>query len=326
MINHTNERAMFYGKKDVFAYRTYLKPLSGIRKIPESDFAGRNNIIFGINVSVSVGGEELLPSFAEGDNSKVVATDSMKNFIQRHLGSYDGSTIEGFVSYVSKSFLERYPHFESIQMTGREVPFKSVKAITEQGLKESPLVFDHSRNECAEASVAMKRYGETIEMRDQKSGITGLQLIKVKGNSFVGFVRDEYTTLPEDGNRPLFIYLNIYWRYADAEQAYGEDPNLYAAAEQIKDIAASVFHELETASIQHLIYKIGCRILHRFPQLKDITFESQNRTWETVVEDIEGSEGKVYTEPRPPYGFQVFTVTQEDALQDIDSLEEQISK
>ncbi|WP_170287654.1 factor-independent urate hydroxylase [Aquibacillus halophilus] len=308
----TNERTMNYGKQDVFAYRTYMKPLTGVRQIPESDFSGNENVVFGLNVSVSVGGKQFLSSFTEGDNSLVVATDSMKNFIQWHLGSYKGSTTEGFLAYVAKAFLERYPHFETVEMTGEEVSFEPATTVTDNGLKPSNIVFKHSRNERAQASTKFARQGQDVELISQSSSLLDLQLIKVEGNSFVGYIRDEYTTLPEDSNRPLFIYLNIHWQYQDVHEAYADDPKTYVAAEQIKDIASSVFHELTTPSIQNLIYKIGYRILERFPQLKDVTFESQNRTWETVVEEIPNSKGKVYTEPRPPFGFQVFTVTKED--------------
>ncbi|MDQ7862430.1 hypothetical protein RCO48_19750 [Peribacillus frigoritolerans] len=89
----------------------------------------------------------------------------------------------------------------------------------------------------------------------------------------------------------------------------------YVAAEQICDIANTVFHELNNRSIQQLIYHIGIRILERFPQLANVQFKTNNRTWETVVETIPNSEGSVYQEPRPPFGFQGFVVTQEDVKQ-----------
>ena len=50
----------------------------------------------------------------------------------------------------------------------------------------------------------------------------------------------------------------------------------------------------------------------RFPQLKEIRFESNNRTWETILEQASAGEGKVFTEPRPPYGFQGFSMTKRD--------------
>jgi len=306
------ERFVSYGKGDVFAYRTFLKPLIGVKQIPESHFTERNNVVFGVNVKVEVGGEKLLPSFTEGDNSLVVATDSMKNFVQRHLGSYEGSTIEGFIQYVGEEFLKKYEHIDIIKLIGEEVPFETSTRLSVNGVVESDLVFKHSRNEKAVAQIEMVRTQSGVEVVEQNSGILDLQLIKVRGNSFVGFIRDEYTTLPDDSNRPLFIYLNIGWEYEDLEDSTGVVPNLYVCAEQIKDIAASVFHELETPSIQYLIYLIGCRVLERFPQLKEVNFQSQNHTWDLVVEEIPNSEGKVYTEPRPPYGFQRFSVTKED--------------
>ncbi|WP_026286156.1 factor-independent urate hydroxylase [Salsuginibacillus kocurii] len=308
-------RMLSYGKADVFAYRTFLTPLSGVKQIPESSFSGRDNTVFGFNASIEIGGPAFLSSFTEGDNSLVVATDSMKNFIQWHLGSFEGTTLEGFVSYASEAFLQKYNHVEMIELSSTEVPFNATTTVKDGELAISDLVFNRSRNEEAYASIQLQKTAGGTQIVEQKSGLLNLQLVKVKDNSFTGFIRDEYTTLPEDGNRPLFIYLNLDWRYQDPAQALGDDPSTYVAAEQVRDIATSIFHEMETPSIQALIYEIGCRVLERFPQLTDISFESQNRTWDAVVENIPGSEGKVYTEPRLPYGFQRFQVTQEDVTQ-----------
>ncbi len=308
----SESRLMTYGKGDVFAYRTFMPPLTGLQQIPESTFEGKSNTVFGVNASIEIGGKAFLPSFAEGDNSLVVATDSMKNFIQRHLADYEGSTLEGFLDYTARRFLEKYTHVDTIKMTGVEIPFESAVGIKNGESSSSDLVFKRSRNEQARSTVSLERINEKMEVTGHSSEITDLQLVKVKGNSFVGFIRDEYTTLPEDGNRPLFIYLNIGWTYENQQDSLGTNPLNYVAAEQVKDIASTVFDEIESPSIQYLIYLIGCRVLERFPQLKEVTFQSQNRTWDVVVEDIPGSEGKVYTEPRLPYGFQRFSVTKDD--------------
>lgn len=312
MGNTGNERTMYYGKGDVFVYRTYSNPLTGVTEIPESTFTGKKNIIFGMNIQVAIGGEQLLTSFTEGDNTLVVATDSMKNFIQRHAAKYTGATLEGFLQFVTEQFLQTYSHINVVKLTGKEVPFEQVHVLVDSKLIPSDLVFRHSRNECTTATIELVRTKTGSKVITQQSGIADLQLIKVKGNSFAGFVQDEYTTLPETYNRPLFIYLNINWTYKDKADAKGTNPTRYVSAEQVRDIANTVFHHLETRSIQHLIYEIGCQVLRRFPQLTEVQFESQNRTWETVVEEAENGIGKVYTEPRPPYGFQVFTVKTED--------------
>jgi urate oxidase / 2-oxo-4-hydroxy-4-carboxy-5-ureidoimidazoline decarboxylase len=307
------QRTMSYGKADVWVYRTYSTPLTGVRAIPESTFSGRRNIIFGVNVKVAVEGEKFFSSFKEGDNTLVVATDSMKNFILKHAGDYQGSTLEGFLEYVGSRFLETYSQMTTIKIEGDQIPFDELPVPTNNSFELSPLVFRYSLNEQASASVELKRSKETIVTEHLQSRLKGLKLIKVRGSNFFGFVRDEYTTLPESFDRPLFIFLNIEWRYFDLENARGITLDGYVAAEQVRDIACTVFHEENSPSIQHLIYRIGLRILERFPQLKEVLFESNNRTWETVIDEIPASrEGKVFTEARPPYGFQCFSMTRED--------------
>lgn len=317
MKNKSAKKTLCYGKGDVFAYRTHVKPLTGITPIPESSFNGRNNIIFGLNAKVAVEGKAFLPSFTKGDNSLVIATDSMKNFIQNHLATFNGATLEDFVAYVSEAFLKKYPQIDSVHIQAEDLPFEVVSEASLGNLEPSNLVFKKTRNERAQASIEMIRTPNGSTINSQTSSILDLQLIKISGNSFIGFVRDEYTTLPEDGDRPLFVYLNMHWVYEHQEDAFGKDRSKYVAAEQIIDIATSVFHEKETRSIQHLIFEIGRKILTRFPHLLEVTFESQNHTWDTVIADIPHSKGKVYTEPKPPYGFQVFTVTKELIENDI---------
>ncbi|MFJ5758720.1 factor-independent urate hydroxylase [Neobacillus sp. NPDC093182] len=307
------KRSMSYGKADVWVYRTYAKPLTGIRNIPESTFSGRNNILFGMNVKVAVEGEAFFSSFKDGDNTLVVATDSMKNFILKHAGDYQGATQEGFLEFVAHRFLETYSHMTGITISGEQISFEELPVPTDGSFEPSPLVFRYSLNEQAGAAIEVKREKDEIITTNQLSSLKGLKLIKVKGSSFYGYVKDEYTTLPESFDRPLFIFLNIDWRYNDLEDGRGNTSDGYVAAEQVRDIAYTVFHEENSPSIQNLIYRIGIRILERFPQLVEVRFESNNRTWETILDEIPASqEGKVFTEPRPPYGFQCFSMNRDD--------------
>jgi urate oxidase/2-oxo-4-hydroxy-4-carboxy-5-ureidoimidazoline decarboxylase len=314
MIKKSNERTLYYGKGDVLVYRTYAKRLAGIKPIPESSFTGHDNVIFALNVKFSVYGEQFLASFTEGDNTKIVATDSMKNFILRHTALFKGETIEGFLAFISQQFLEKYTHVASISITGDRLPFDPVIVPGHDEWTNSGLVYRRSHNDHTSASMEISRTEDGADsfISSHLCGLTDLQLIKVSGSSFYGFIRDEYTTLPESYDRPLYIFLNIYWIYSDIADATSIEIDSYVPAEQVRDIAQTVFHEFKTPSIQYLIYQIGLRMLSRFPQLAEVRFESNNRTWETVIETIEDSEGKVFTEARPPYGFQGFSMTRDD--------------
>ncbi|GGB37439.1 urate oxidase [Virgibacillus dakarensis] len=306
----TNERTMYYGKKDVFVYRTYAKPLIA-ETIPESNFTKRENIIFGVDVQVALHGD-FLHNYIDGDNSNLVATDSMKNFIQRQAGEFEYSTIDGFLTEVAKRFIAKYPQVDQVEISGQEVPYGPVKVAKGNAIEESGIVLRPSHTERARASVTVKRADNGTEIMNYTSGIQDIHLIKITGNSFYGFVHDEYTQLPEEKDRNLFIYVDIDWTYNDVNDGIDLKAANHVPAEQVRDIAATVFHELQNNSIQHLVYHIGIRILERFSQLKDVKFYTNNRTWLKVVENISNSEGKVYTEPPLPYGYQAFSVTRED--------------
>ena len=306
-----DQRTMNYGKENVAVYRTYATPLENVRTIPESSFDGRENILFGAEVRVQVEGEAFLPSFSEGDNSMVVATDSMKNFVHHHLGEYEGATIEGFLEYVGTELLETYSQIETVTVSADQLPFEERPVPGEDGFEPSELVFRVADGAAGYGEVTLERTTDETERTEQTSGVTGIELVKVKDNSFTGYVQDEYTTLPERENRTLYVGMDIFWTYADSADALGSDPERYVAAEQVRDIAQVVFDDLDVNSIQQLIYQVGLRGLERFPQLESVSFEANNRTWIGVRDDLDGN-GKVLREPPRPTGFQQFSMDRSD--------------
>src|SRR6056297_985275 len=254
-----DQRTMNYGKENVAVYRTYATPFDGIRTIPESSFDGRKNILFGAEIQVQVEGEAFLPSFSEGDNSMVVATDSMKNFIHHHMGEYEGATIEGFLEYIGTELLDTYSQMEAVSIWADELPFEERAVPGEDGFEPSDLVFGVSDGASGYGELYIERTSDGLATTEQESGVTGIELVKVKDNSFTGYVQDEYTTLPERENRTLYVAMDIFWTYTDAEAALGAEPDQYVPAEQVRDIAQVVFDELDVNSIQDLIYQIGRR-------------------------------------------------------------------
>jgi urate oxidase len=305
------DRTMNYGKERIAVYRTYATPLEGVEPIPESEFEGRDNVLFGLDVRVEVEGEAFLSSFTDGDNSDLVATDSMKNFVVHQAGEYDGATLEGFLEFVGSRLLETYDQMSTVRVTAEEFPFEERPVPGADGFEPSGLVFRVSDDESASGEIALGRGTDGPVIEDHSSGVTGLELVKVSGSSFTGYVQDEYTTLPEREDRTLFVALDIFWHYADPEDALGEQPERYVPAEQVRDIAHVVFHEVDSNSIQDLIYRIGLRVLERFPELESVSFEANNRTWIEQRDDLDG-DAKVLTEPPRPYGFQQFSMDRSD--------------
>jgi|SRR5579859_2421579 len=303
-----------YGKRQVTMYRTYAAPLAGVTPVPESGFAGRANTLFAVDVDVEVLGDNFLPAYTQGDNRNVVATDTMKNFVLQQGLAYAGATLEGFLAFLGRGFLETYPQMHGLRLTGREQPFHAVPVPGPDGaFAGSEVLFSRAHDDYAYAALDFARAGDGVAVTGHQCGRLGLQLIKITGSSFASFVRDVYTTLPERPDRPLFIYLDVYWKYGTVADVLGPDLRRYVDAVQVRDLVAVVFHEFVSLSIQHLVHEMGTRLLARFPQLGEVAFEAQNRLWDSVATSETDPRVKVYCDPRPPYGAIGLTLTREGA-------------
>lgn len=291
-----------YGKADVSTYRTYGTPLAGVRAIPESSYTGSDNVLLAASIDVQVTGEVFLAAYTEGDNSNVVATDTMKNFIHRESLAYQGSTLEGWLAFLGRRFLDTYPQMERLRISAEELRFDAAPVpVVGGGFGPSPVLYHRRAGDHGVASLGIERDAAGAALiTDLRAGRVGLQLIKVTGSSFAAFARDAYTTLPERPDRMLFIHMDIAWRYADPSVAIAPDPAQYVASAQVADLAAVVFHEFVSLSIQHLVHEIGNRMLARYPELVEVSFEAENRTFDPVGEADERV--RVYTDPRPPFG------------------------
>ena len=293
-----------YGKADVSTYRTYGTPLIGVRRIPESAFDGRPNTLLAASIDVQVMGEVFTDAYTVGDNSNVVATDTMKNFIHRESLAFRGSTLEGWLLFLGTRFLDTYPQMERLRVSGEELRFDAQPVPGAAGGFAPSEVLFHRRHD--DRSVSMLEVGRgddgRVVLADLRSGRIGLELIKVTGSAFAAFARDDYTTLPERRDRMLFTFIDISWRYADPTAAVAPDAARYVDGQQVADLAAVVFHQFVSLSIQHLVHEIGSRMLERYPELTEVTFEAQNRTFDPSGEDPDDARIKVSTDPRPPYG------------------------
>ena len=297
-----------YGKADVKVYRTRGAPLRGVTRIPESAFSGRDNVLMGAEIAVTVRGNAFWDAYTKGDNRQVVATDTMKNFIQSASLTCGAPTLEGWLHEIGRAFLETYPQMESIAVSGRELPFPPVVVPGDEpdSFALSEVLFSRERCDASFATLDLVRaeanLDQPIGIGDLESGRAGLQLVKITGSSFADFARDEHTTLPERPDRPLYIWCDVGWRYAEPRDALGDDAARYVAGEQVADLAAAVFHEFVSLSIQHLVHEIGQRMLTRWAQLSEVSFDAQNRLWDLAGEAPEDERVKVYADPRPPFG------------------------
>jgi len=289
----------YYGKGDVIAYR-----LNRDGRTP----AGQSPV-FGASVLMLAYGDAFWRTYTEGDNTGLVATDSMKNFIQRETMNFAGDALSDYCQFLAATFLAKYPQVDGIQVSALEIPYEGVNG---------QVAFAPGGPERATARVELSRSAVV----EAACGIRGFKLLRLGGSAFHGFVRDEYTTLPDIRNRPLHMWLDLEWRYTNPSDAFtaadplrgirptpgspavaGRDPRSGPGSSdvaRIRHIVHDVFASFESGSIQQVIYQMGARMLAELPAIAEVHLEANNRTWDTVAE--RGDELGIYTDARPPYG------------------------
>ncbi|MGH2406248.1 MAG: factor-independent urate hydroxylase [bacterium] len=245
--------------------------------------------IFAAEVRLDASGDNLLACYTEGDNSLIVATDSMKNFIHAMALEYRGASLEEFLAFLGGKFLATYPHTERIGLAARELPFT----------RERGSLFSRRHDEYTVADLTMDRTG----ILEHRCGLEALRLIKLTGSAFTGFIRDAYTTLPEMPDRPLLVHMNVYWRHRRFDDRVG--------SARVRDVVTEVFDGFVSQSIQHLVHEIGQRLLAQFPAIVEVAFEAENHLWDAALAEP-GAPTRVYTDPRPPYGVIGLTLTRQE--------------
>lgn len=276
MIGHfaSGCKKSYYGKGDVIAYRLNRDgaPAPGVSPV------------FGANFTILIYGDAFWPTYTTGDNTGLIATDSMKNFVQREVLNYEGADLEGCCKFLASKFLDTYSQVEGVRMSAIEIPYSP--------LPGSSAAFAPAGPDRATARLELNRNG-IVEIA---SGVQGFQLLRLGGSAFRGFVRDQYTTLPDTSNRPLHMWLDLEWLYLEPGGAFSNG----AVTTAVRCIVREVFDAFESGSIQQVIYRIGAKMLADIPALSEIHLEANNRTWDTVAE--QGEVLGVYTQARPPFG------------------------
>jgi urate oxidase / 2-oxo-4-hydroxy-4-carboxy-5-ureidoimidazoline decarboxylase len=264
----------YYGKGDVIVYRLNRDGVTPPGQSP----------VFGANVKILIYGDAFWPTYATGDNQGLIATDSMKNFIQRETLNYTGPDLEDFCRFLGAKFLATYPQVQGLQVSAVEIPYRA--------FSHGSVAFAPSAQERSTARIEISRSG----IVEATSGVVGFRLLRLGGSAFHGFVRDQYTTLPEIQNRPLHMFLDLEWLYTTHDAAFsaGKIPL------RVRNIVREVFESFDSGSIQQIVYQTGTKILADIPEIAELHLEANNRTWDTVAE--QGDELGVFTDPRPPYG------------------------
>ena len=142
--------------------------------------------------------------------------------------------------------------------------------------KPHPHSFSRDGVETRNAEVTV-REGRGIEIH---SGISGLLVLKSTGSQFHGFLRDEYTTLPEVWDRILSTEVDSVWNWNIFPTLAGVKavvPQFDKAWEDARAITLKLFAEENSPSVQNTMYKMCEKILEAAPGVKTVEYSLPNK-------------------------------------------------
>lgn len=133
-------------------------------------------------------------------------------------------------------------------------------------------------------SAAMPTWQVTLARGAQPvvvGGIRGLRVAKTTGSAFSGFLRDEYTTLPETRDRIMATTVDAWWGTTGPTV----DHEALSAAVPATITAAFAGHDA-SESVQHTLHVMGSAVLDAHPDVTWAAFRLPNE--HHIVADLSG--------------------------------------
>lgn len=206
---------------------------------------------------------DFLSCFADGDNSKILPTDTMKNTVYSLARKSFATCIEEFSEELIEHFLTYNPQVSAAEITIQERSWQHLHA----GGKPHPTTFVQAGSEVQTTRFIRKR-GEDFQV---ESGLSDLVLMKTAGSAFEGYVHDPLTTLAETKDRLFGTSLCANWSYLSHTLPFTSVRRL------IRESLLTAFASHQSKSVQHTLYAMAKCALAAAPQISDITLTMPNK-------------------------------------------------
>jgi urate oxidase len=199
----------------------------------------------------------------EGDNSKILPTDTMKNTVYSVARNSSAISMEDFAKELIDFLLGRNPQVSSVSVT---VEGTMWKRLTVDG-KPHPASFMRGSGEVQTTTVSRGRTGGF----SIQSGLTNLIVMKTADSGFEGYIMDELTTLKETSDRLFCTAVTAEWRYTVQTLAFD------AMRTALREAMLKTFANHKSKSVQETLYEMGKSALERVAEVDQIDLVMPNK-------------------------------------------------
>ena len=200
--------------------------------------------------------------YTEGDNSKVLPTDTMKNTIFGLAKDHSLQTIEDFGLFLADYFLKNNPQVAKVTLDLTQIRWDRMT------LNGEPHLYSYvgGGNEKATANVQSTRRETQLH-----SGIRELRILKTTHSGFENYIVDQFTTLPPAADRILATELEAVWGYSALT---GLD--FQNIREKIREDLLASFAAHHSRSVQHTLHAMGEAVLKNTAAVSEISMKMPN--------------------------------------------------
>jgi urate oxidase len=222
---------------------------------------GKKHLVKELEVQVMLQGD-FAAAYTKGDNRLVVATDSMKNTVNVLARKKLGAETEAFGVLLGGHFLKTYQHVTRAEVLLTEHRWSRISI---RGKLHAHSFIEES---------AARPFAKIIATKKQitvESGIQDLLIMKTADSGFEKFLRDEFTTLPETGDRIFATRLAASWSFRRKPKSYS------ATNAKILDAMLTVFAKNYSPSVQATLFEMGGSALKTAPEISKISITMPNK-------------------------------------------------
>ena len=216
-----------------------------------------------LTVDVALEGD-FAAAHVAGDNSGLLATDTMRNTVYALARGFEVGDVERFGMRLVERFLEAGPKVTRARIGLVAHPWERLAA---GGGAPHEHAFQRGSGGDRVATVA----GSGDGTFDIEAGIEGLVVLKTTGSGWEGYLRDEYTSLAETDDRIMATEITARWTYGT------HDIDFTASWHAVRDVVLEAFGDHYSPSVQFTLHRMGEAVLEARPEVERISFSLPNK-------------------------------------------------
>jgi urate oxidase len=224
---------------------------------------GDRHELLEFSVDIQLNGD-FSKSYTHGDNSSIVATDSMKNTVYVLAKERQFSTAEEFAILLAEHFPKTYPQVRMATVEVRQTNWARV--MVDEKPHDHAFICGGPELWAAHAMVCPDHGLSQIS-----ASVIDLMILKTTRSAFKNFVSDRYRTLKDTDDRIFATKLRANWSFTS------QTADFASVRQRIHSAVLKVFATEMSLAVQQTMYQMGEAALAAAPEIHQISLEMPNK-------------------------------------------------